>query len=99
MIARVLRVDVSSERIDAVVDAYREVVRPIHARADGLLHHYVLGDRTRGEIAIIGVWESADAVGRIAHELEPARQRLWQTFDRDPALAIYEVLDELHRPG
>ena len=50
MIARVLRVDVSSERIDAVVDAYREIVRPIQASADGLLHHYVLGDRTRGEI-------------------------------------------------
>jgi quinol monooxygenase YgiN len=45
MIARVLRVDAPSQRIDAVVDAYREMVRPIHSRAEGLLHYYVLGHR------------------------------------------------------
>src|SRR5262245_65993852 len=36
VIARVLRVDVSPEQVDAVVAAYRQDVRPIHAAADGL---------------------------------------------------------------
>jgi heme-degrading monooxygenase HmoA len=98
MIARVLRVDVAAERIDAVVAAYRDIVRPIHARAEGLLHHYVLGDPDSGEIAIIGVWESADAINRIAGDLEPARRRLWESFDRSPEISVYEVLDDLHGP-
>ena len=95
MIARVLRVDVPPDRIDAVVDAYREDVRPIHAGAAGLRQHYVLVNRESGRIEIIGVWESAEAVGGIAPLLEPARQRLWAQFGTNPALEIFDVADEL----
>ena len=96
MIARVLRVEVPPDRVDAVLEAYRGSVRPIHARASGLLAHYVLGDRARGAIQIIGVWDSPEAIKQIAPELEPARQRLWAAFGQDPELEVYEVLDELH---
>jgi heme-degrading monooxygenase HmoA len=95
VIARVLRVDVPPDRIDAVVDAYREDVRPIHAEAAGLRQHYVFVNRETGRIEIIGVWESADAVARIAPMLEPARQRLWARFGTNPPLEIFDVADEL----
>lgn len=95
MIARVLRVDVGPEQIDAVVAAYFQDVRPIHAAAAGLRQHYVLVDRKAGRIEIIGVWESVDAISGIAAALEPARQRLWSRFGSDPQLEIYDVADEL----
>jgi hypothetical protein len=95
LIARVLRVQVPVDRIDAVLDAYREDVRPIHARAEGLHQHYVLVDREKGWIQIIGVWDSADDVARIAPVLEPARQRLWAQFGTNPPLEIFEVGDQL----
>jgi hypothetical protein len=95
VIARVLRVDVPPDRIDAVVEAYHEDVRPIHARVAGLRRHYVLVDRQTGRIEIIGVWDSADDVARIAPELGPARQRLWAQFGTNPPLEIFDVADEL----
>ena len=95
MIARVLRVDVPVDRIDAVLNAYREDVRPIHVRAGGLRQHYLLVDRETGRIEIIGVWDSPNDVARIAAELEPARQRLWAQFGADPPLEVLEVADEL----
>ena len=95
MLARVLRVEVPPDRIDDVVGAYREDVRPIHAAAQGLRQHYVLVDRQAGRIEIIGIWDSADDVVRIAPELEPARQRLWAQFGTNPPLDIFEVADEL----
>jgi heme-degrading monooxygenase HmoA len=95
MIARVLRVDVPPDRIDAVVAAYREDVRPIHATAAGLRQHYVLVNRETGAVEIIGVWDSADAVAAIGSVLEPARQRLWSQFGTNPPLQIFEVADEL----
>jgi heme-degrading monooxygenase HmoA len=95
MIARTLRVDVPPDRIDAVVETYRTIVRPIHARARGLREHYVLVDRDAGRIEIIGVWDSAEAVEEIAMDLEPARVRLWRVFGQDPPLETYEVADEL----
>jgi hypothetical protein len=95
VIARVLRVDVTPDRIPDVVEAYREDVRPIHFRAAGLRQHYVLVDRQAGRIEIIGIWDSAEDVARIAAELEPARQRLWAQFGTNPPLEIFEVADEL----
>jgi heme-degrading monooxygenase HmoA len=95
MIARVLRVEVPPDRIEAVIDAYRDDVRPIHARAAGLRQHYVLVDRATGRIQIVGVWESPDDVAAIGPELEPARQRLWAQFGTNPPLEIFEVADEL----
>jgi quinol monooxygenase YgiN len=76
VIARVLRVDVEPEQIDAVVAAYRQDVHPIQAGAAGLRQHYVLVERHAGRVEVIGVWESADAVADVASTLEPARQRL-----------------------
>jgi hypothetical protein len=95
MIARVLRVEVPADRVDAVVEAYREDVRPIHAQAAGLRQHYVLVNRESGQIEIIGVWASSADVARIAPELEPARQRLWAQLGTNPPLEIFEVADEL----
>jgi hypothetical protein len=95
VIARVLRVQVPPHRIDAVLEAYREDVRPIHARAAGLRQHFVLVDRETGAIEIIGIWDSAEDVSRIAAELEPARQRLWQRFGTNPPLRIFDVADAL----
>ena len=97
MIARVLRADVGSARVDEVVAAYRTHVRPIHERVAGLRHHYVLANRDGGRIAIIGVWESLDAVQAVAADLEPARQRLWSAFGTPPELDVYEVADEIAR--
>ena len=56
MIARVLRVELQPETVDAVVTRYRQIVRPIHERAAGLEKHYVLVDRASGRLMIIGVW-------------------------------------------
>ena len=95
MIARVLRVDIPPEQIDAVVGAYRRDVRPIHAVAAGLRQHYVLVDRQAGRVEIIGIWDSANAVSEAAPTLEPARRRLWAQFGSDPQLEIYEVADDL----
>lgn len=95
MIARTLRVQVPVDRIDGVLQAYREDVRPIHARAAGLRQHYVLVDRRTGWIEVIGVWDSADDLARIAAELEPARQRLWERFGANPPVGVFEVADEL----
>jgi hypothetical protein len=83
------------EQIDAVVAAYRQDIRPIHAAANGLHQHYVLVDRQAGRIEIIGIWDSADAVSEVASTLEPARRRLWSRFGSDPQLEIYDVADEL----
>jgi hypothetical protein len=96
MMARVLQVVVPTDRIDAVLEAYREDVRPIHAAAKGLRQHYVFVNRSTGRIEIVGIWESADDVAAIAAELEPARQRLWARFGTNPPLEIFEVADQLH---
>ncbi len=95
MIARTLRVDVGPDGIDPVLEAYREDVRPVHERAAGLRHHYVLVDRESGRIDFIGIWESPEAVAAVAAELEPARERLWARLGRDPVLGIHEVVDSL----
>jgi heme-degrading monooxygenase HmoA len=95
VIARVLRVDVPPEQIDAVVEVYRRDVRPIHATAAGLRQHYVLVDRHTDRVGIIGIWESANAVSEVAPTLEPARQRLWDQFGSNPQLEIYDVADDL----
>jgi hypothetical protein len=95
LIARVLRVQVPPDRVAAVLDAYREDVRPIHVQAAGLRQHYVLVARQTGSIQIIGVWDSADDVANVAPLLEPARRRLWDQFGTNPPLEIFEVADEL----
>jgi quinol monooxygenase YgiN len=95
LIARILTVDVDADRLDDVVRTYRDVVRPIHARADGLLTHLVLADRTAGRMIIIGVWSSPTALTQVADELEPARERLWAAFDRRPEVQTYDVMDTI----
>jgi quinol monooxygenase YgiN len=97
MIARVLWVDVGPDRIDAVVEAYRDSVRPIHLEAAGLGAHYVLADRDSGRMEIIGVWDSAASLAAVAETLEPARQRLWAAFAEAPTLSTYEVVDHVRR--
>lgn len=93
MIARVLEVDVAPERMDALVAAYQEVVRPVHAEAVGLLRHYVLLDRAAGCVRIVGVWASEEALAEVAPRLEPARDRLWAEFRSEPRLGKFEVAD------
>lgn len=95
MIARVLRVQVPTDRIDALLETYREDVRPIHVQAEGLRHHYVLVNRDTGWVNIIGLWDSANDVARVRPLLEPARQRLWAQFGTNPPLELFEVGDAL----
>jgi aspartyl/asparaginyl-tRNA synthetase len=95
MIARTLSVDVGPERLDAVIETYRDVVRPIHERATGLHAHFVLANRDQGRIAFVGVWDSIGAVQAVAPELEPARERLWQAFGEAPNVEVFDVVDWL----
>jgi hypothetical protein len=88
-------VSVASREINAIVERYRETVRPIHVQAQGLRKHYVLVDREVGRMAIIGVWESTEAITRVADTLEPAREELWRAFGGVPELEGYEIADEI----
>lgn len=99
MIARTIRVQVPPDQVEGILEAYRDDVRPIHARAGGLRQHYVLVDRVAGTIEIIGIWDSAEAVAHVAPELEPARRRLWERFGTNPPLEVFDVADELRSGG
>ena len=95
MIVRMASVQVEPERIDTIVSRYRETVRPIHQRSEGLRNHYFLVERQSGQIRIIGLWDSPEALEAALATLEPARARLWEEFGEDPTLEAYEVADEL----
>jgi heme-degrading monooxygenase HmoA len=95
MIVRMASVQVAPERIDEIVGRYREVVRPVHQRSEGLRNHYVLVDRQSGQMRLIGLWDSQEAFEMALSTLEPARQRLWNEFGEDPTLEAYEVADAL----
>jgi hypothetical protein len=55
----------------------------------------VLVDRTSGQMRLIGLWDSREALEAALPTLEPARERLWEEFGEDPTLEAYEVADEL----
>ena len=95
MIVRMASVQVEPERIEEIVSRYRETVRPIHQRSEGLRNHYFLVERQSGQIRIIGLWDSPEALEAALATLEPARARLWEEFGEDPTLEAYEVADEL----
>jgi heme-degrading monooxygenase HmoA len=95
MIVRMASVQVAPERIDKIVSRYRETVRPIHQQSKGLRNHYFLVDRHSGQLRIIGLWDSPEALEAALPRLEPARERLWEEFGEDPTLEAYEVADEL----
>ena len=97
MIARVVRADVGSTRMDEVIEVYRTKVRSIHEGASGLVRHEILVNRDAGRLVFIGVWESPEAFEAAAADLEPARQRLWSAFGTPPELEVYEVADEVVR--
>src|SRR5829696_7549755 len=69
--------------------------RCIHQRSEGLRNHYFLVERQSGQIRIIGLWDSPEALEAALATLEPARARLWEEFGEDPTLEAYEVADEL----
>jgi heme-degrading monooxygenase HmoA len=96
MIVRMASVQVAPERIDEIVDRYRETVRPIHQRSEGLLNHYVLVDQRSGQMRIIGFWDSQEALEAAIPTLEPARERLWNEFQEMPTLEAYEVADQIY---
>lgn len=99
MLVRILRVDTDPGRIDAIIDRYRETVRPIHERAAGLRRHYVLVDRDAGRITFMGMWQSRESLEDVAPMLEPARARLWSEFPEAQTMEAYELADELeHAP-
>jgi len=95
LIVRMASVQLAPERIDEIVDRYREIVRPIHQCSEGLLNHYVLIDRRSGQMRIIGFWDSPEALEAALPTLEPAREQLWKEFQETPTLEAYEVADEL----
>ena len=98
MIVRMVSVRVAPQRIDDLVDRYREIVRPVHQRSEGLRNHYFLVDRDSGQMRIIGLWDSQESLRAALPTLEPARARLWEEFGEDPTLEAYEVADELREP-
>jgi heme-degrading monooxygenase HmoA len=95
MIVRMASVQVAPERIDYIVSGYREPVRSIHQRSEGLLNHYVLVDRHSGQMTLIGFWDSQEALEAAIPTLEPARERLWNSFQETPTLEAYEIAVEL----
>jgi heme-degrading monooxygenase HmoA len=97
MIVRMASVRVEPERIDEIVGRYRETVRPVHQRSEGLRNHYVLVDRQSGQMRLMGLWDSPEALEAALPTLEPARERLWEEFGEDPTLEAYEVADELRK--
>jgi quinol monooxygenase YgiN len=84
-------VRVASERIEEIVGRYREIVRPVHQRSEGLRNHYVLVDRRSSRMRLIGLWDSQEALEAALPTLEPARERLWEEFGEDPTLEAYEA--------
>jgi quinol monooxygenase YgiN len=93
MIVRIANVQVAPERIDEVVSRYREAVRNVHQQSEGLRNHYVLVDRQSGQMRLIGIWDSQEALEAALPTLEPARERLWSQFEETPTLEAYEVAD------
>ncbi len=80
MIVRMASVQVAPERIDDIVSRYRETVRTIHQRSEGLLNHYVSTNRHSGQMKLIGFWNSREALEAAMPTLESARERLWNSF-------------------
>jgi heme-degrading monooxygenase HmoA len=95
VIVRMASVHVATERIEELISRYRETVRPVHQKSQGLLNHYVLVDRHSGQMRLIGFWDSPEALEAAIPTLEPARERLWNEFEAIPTLEAYEVADEL----
>jgi len=95
MIVRMASVRVAPERINEIVGRYRQIVRPVHQRSEGLRNHYMLVDRKSGQMRLMGLWDSPEALEAALPTLEPARERLWEEFGEDPTLEAYEVADEL----
>ena len=95
MIARIASVQVPPERIDEIVSRYRETVRPVHQHSEGLRNHYFLVDRHSGQMRIMGLWDSQEALLAAMPALEPARERLWSEFQETPTLEAYEVADQI----
>jgi quinol monooxygenase YgiN len=95
MIVRIVSVRVTPEHIDEIVGRYREIVRPVHQRSEGLRNHYVLVDRQSGQMRLIGLWDSQEALETALPTLESVREQLWEEFGEDPTLEAYEVADAL----
>jgi quinol monooxygenase YgiN len=82
MIVRMASVRVAPERINEIVGRYRQIVRPVHQRSEGLRNHYVLVDRKSGQMRLMGLWDSPEALEAALPTLEPARERLWEEFGK-----------------
>ncbi len=95
MIVRIASVQVAPERIDEMISNYRENLRPIHEQCQGLRHHYWLVDRQKGDVKIVGFWDSQEALDAAKPTLDPARERYWESYQEIPTLEAYEVADEL----
>ncbi len=93
MVVRIASVQVAPERIDELVSRYRETVRPVHQQAQGLRHHYWLVEMETGQIRIVGVWDSREAIEAAKPTLEPAREWSWTQLEETPPFEVYEVAD------
>jgi hypothetical protein len=72
IIVRMASVQLAPERIDEILRRYREIVRPVHQRSEGLRNHYVLVHRPSGQMRLIGLWDSQEALEMALPTLEPA---------------------------
>ena len=99
MYASLTRVTAKLGQVDAAVTAWRtarQEDQPVQA-IEGLRHTYVLVDRPRGEIVIVGLWdtEAAARAYETTAEVERVRRGLGPFVDAD-ALAdrrLYEVAE------
>ena len=95
MIVRVASVQVAPELVDEIVGRYRETLRPVRQRSEGLRNHHVLVDRQSGRMRLIGFWDSREALEAAIPTLEPALEWLWSGFEETPTLEAYEVADQI----
>jgi hypothetical protein len=95
MVVRVASLQLPVERIDEVIERYREILRPVHLQLQGLRHHYWLVNRESGQVKIVGHWDSQAALDAAAPLLEPARVQFWNGLGVAPTLEVYEVADEI----
>jgi heme-degrading monooxygenase HmoA len=99
MYASITRVTAKPGQVDKAVTAWRtarQEYQPVQA-IQGLRHTYLLVDRPRGEIVIVGLWDTEDAARayETSAEVERVRRGLGPFVDA-AALAdrrIYEVAE------
>jgi heme-degrading monooxygenase HmoA len=65
MLARINRVKVPSDKLDAVIEAYKSSMYPYITSQEGNRGAMVFVDRVNNEVIGIGVWDSEDSLKKM----------------------------------